>query len=344
MMSIHQHPRDRIDPETIGPLDRFLQLVGPRGFASIPDIRDRRAKAAELLEMLATDLPALETVSAEDRVIPGAADAPEVAVRVYRPVEAVPSPAAPVPSPAALLFIHGGGMVMGTLDTYDAEARSLTDAVGCNVVAVDYRLAPENPHPALVEDCYAALVWMDANAAELGIDERRIGVYGQSAGGGLAAATALLARDRGGPSLVFQALIYPMLDDRSVQPSTHEIVDLGVWDRGDNIEAWQWVLGSDYGTDDVSPYAAPARATDLSGLPPAYIDVGGVELFRDESIEYATRLMQAGVATELHVNPGAYHAAELFAAGSALSKRVLRPRIDALRRALGTVEATERAA
>jgi acetyl esterase/lipase len=207
--------------------------------------------------------------------------------------------------------------------------------MGAVVVSVEYRLAPEHPHPAPVEDCYAGLVWMTENAGELGVDPDRIAIYGGSAGGGLAAGTALLARERGGPKLCFQMLIYPMIDDRNETPSSNEIVDLGVWDKSSNIEGWAAYLGDRVGTDQVDSAAAPARETDLSGLPPAYIDVGELDAFRDEDIAFANRLMHAGVACELHVYPGALHASELFAGEAALGKRVIGWRLDAMRRALG---------
>jgi acetyl esterase/lipase len=179
--------------------------------------------------------------------------------------------------------------------------------IDCVVVSMQYRLAPEDPYPAGVEDCYAALVWTVQHADELGIDATRIAVGGESAGGGLAAATALLARDRKGPELVFQALTYPMLDDRNNTPSARELHDIPSWSQQHNDSAWRAVLGMKAGSPDVEPYAAPARATDLSGLPPTLIQVGEIDVFRDEDITYATRLLQAGVPTELHVYPGAYH-------------------------------------
>jgi acetyl esterase/lipase len=206
----------------------------------------------------------------------------------------------------------------------------ICDEVGAVVVSVEYRLAPENPHPAPVEDCYAALVWMVKNADELGFDPNRLALYGGSAGGGLVLGTALLARDRGGPPVKFMMPIYPMIDDTNTTPSSHEIVDVGIWDREGNIEAWAWYIGD--GKPD--QYAAPTRAEDLTGLPPAFIDVGTVDLFRDEDIAFAQRLMHAGIPTELHIHDGAYHAAERFAPEAALSTRIWAARLDALRRAL----------
>ena len=181
------------------------------------------------------------------------------------------------------------------------------------LVSVDYRLAPEFPDPYPVEDCYAGLVWTAENAAELGIDPERVIITGSSAGGGLSAGTALLARDRKGPKLIGQVLVYPMLDDRNETVSSHQYDGAGLWDRQSNLLGWTCLLGERRGTDDVSIYAAPARATDLSGLPPAFIDVGSAEVFRDEDVAYASALWAAGVQAELHVWPGAFHGSDLVA-------------------------------
>lgn len=180
------------------------------------------------------------------------------------------------------------------------------------------RLAPEHPDPALINDCYAALKWFSANAASLGVDDTRIAVYGPSAGGGLAAGTALKARDEKlNPPLKFQMLIYPMIDDRNISTASKQIFDIGVWDREANIDAWNMYLGRDKSVDpvtqtDVSIYAAPARCKDLSGLPPAYIDVGDLDAFRDEDVEYGLNMMKVGIPVELHVYPGCFHAFEIF--------------------------------
>ena len=181
------------------------------------------------------------------------------------------------------------------------------EKLGAAVVSVEYRLAPETPHPGPVEDCYAGLIWTVEHADELGIDPARVIVGGASAGGGLAAAVALLARDRGGPALLAQMLLCPMLDDRNETPSSYQMAGIGIWDRGANEVGWTALLGAARGGPDVSPYAAPARATDLSGLPPAFIDVGSAETFRDEDVAYATGIWQAGGRAELHVWPGGFH-------------------------------------
>jgi acetyl esterase/lipase len=312
--------RELIDPEVLVPLQGLLETL-PGGFNSIPDIVQRRATVEAMLA--AIEAPANPNVAKEDRTVPGPAGEPDITVRIYRPVNATGT----LPG---VYFIHGGGMVLGTVDGEDPVATRICDEVNAVVVSVGYRLAPEHPHPAPVEDCYAGLVWMTEHAADLGFDPDRLAVYGASAGGGLAIATALVARDRGGPPLAFMMPIYPMIDDTNETPSSREITDIGIWDRDGNIEAWAWYLGG----KPADHYAAPTRAVDLAGLPPAFIDVGTVDLFRDEDIAFAQRLMQAGVPTELHVHPGSYHAAEVFAADAALSTRIWATRLDALRRAL----------
>jgi acetyl esterase/lipase len=204
-------------------------------------------------------------------------------------------------------------MIMGDLDSQDENMREAATALDMPIASIDYRKAPEHPYPAAPEDCYAGVCWVFEQASELGMDTHNIGLMGASAGGGLALAVALMLRDRGGPKLNYLLPIYPMIDDRHETSSSHEVVDLGIWDRAGSIEAWGWYLG------DTEPdsYAAPARAEDLSGLPPTYIDVGDLDLFRDEDIVLAQRLSGAGVPVEFHLWTGAYHASELFAPKSA---------------------------
>src|SRR6185437_12357747 len=282
--------RDLIDPDARQPLDLLQQAI-PGGFNTIPDIVQRRATVSGLLA--AMEVPPNPNVTSEDRSVPGPDGAPDIKVRIYRPADATGT----LPG---IYYIHGGGMILGDLDGEDAVAASICEHADTVVVSVEYRLAPEHPYPAPVEDCYAGLVWMAAHAAELGFDPDRLAVYGGSAGGGLAIAITMLARDRGGPAIRFQMPIYPMIDDRNETPSSHEITDVGLWDRAGNIEAWKWYLGD----EKADQYAAPARAENLAGLPPTFIDVGTVDLFRDEDIAFAQRLMQAGVPTQLHEDLG----------------------------------------
>jgi acetyl esterase/lipase len=221
---------------------------------------------------------------------------------------------------ACFYTVHGGGMMfghhLGNLDSYD-DWLLTHDVV---LVSVDYRLAPEHPDPTPVEDCYAGLVWVAAHADELGIDPARIALVGQSAGGGLAAGTALLARDRQGPAVWAQILISPMLDDTDSTVSTRQIDGVGVADRSFTRFGWTAYLGERRGGDDVSVYAAPARATDLSRLPQTYLDCASAEVFRDETVAYASRLWADGVQAELHVWPGGFHGFTGMVPGAALSR------------------------
>jgi acetyl esterase/lipase len=314
---------DDIDPELRPFLDATLAVLP--GF-EVEGLGQLRAGIRALVD--ATPLTRPATVRVADVVVPGPPGEPDVAVRIYRPT------AAPSPTPA-LYWMHGGGMMIGSMDMDDALLVAAVEQFGFAVASVEYRLAPEHPHPAPVEDCYAGLAWVEANASDYGIDSELIAVGGPSAGGGLAAGTALLARDRGGPNLAFQLLLEPMLDDRSATFSSTQYDGTTLWDRHDNLHGWRALLGDRVGGADVSPYAAPARADDLRGLPPTLIDVGGVETFRDECIDYARRLMAAGVPTELHVYPGAFHGFDLIAPDSAVGRRAWGLRWAALTRAFG---------
>ena len=321
--------RDRLDPASREPLEALLQMF-PGGVDAITDIPRRRRVEAELTAALAADRPPNENVTSEDRSVDGPPGAPPVRVRVYRPADG-DSAAGDGHRRPGVYVIHGGGMLRGSIETEDVVAARLCEVLDAVVVSVGYRLAPEHPYPAQVDDCFAGLCWMAGHAGELGLDADRLAVYGGSAGGGLALATALMARDLGGPIVRFQMALYPMIDDRNETASSTEITDIGIWDRSANIEAWSLYLGG--GQPDA--YAAPARALDLSGLPPTFIDVGEMDLFRDEDIAFASRLLQAGVHTELHVYAGAYHASEIVAPDAELSARIWAARLGALARALG---------
>tara|TARA_B110000196_G_scaffold313751_1_gene320879 strand:- start:68 stop:1057 length:990 start_codon:yes stop_codon:yes gene_type:complete len=314
--------QNRIDRASRVSLEELLKAL-PGGFNAIADIKERRNTVDSLLRMMIAELPPIENVVMEDRNIPGPDGSPEVGVRIYKPVDVSGS----LPG---MFFIHGGGMIMGFIEGENLKAAMLCETIQAVVVSVEYRLAPENPHPAPVQDCYEALVWMSKNATELGFDPDRLAIVGGSAGGGLAIATALMARDQEFPKLCFQMANYPMIDDRNETPSSKEITDVGIWDREANLEAWDWYLGG----KPADEYAAPARVKNLSDLPPTFIDVGEIDLFRDEDIEFATRLLQAGVTTELHVYPGAYHASEAFAPDAELSKQIWAKRIEALETSL----------
>ena len=257
-----------------------------------------RAQIEELarLQVESTDM---SSVAMSEHVV-APENHPPVRVVIYRPFEA--HDAAP-----ALLHVHGGGMVMGRPEMRHASLVAMTRTLGCIVASVHYRLAPDVPFPGAVEDCYAALNWLHENAGTLGADPSRIAIAGESAGGGIAAGVAVMARDRGGPRLIGQMLSYPMLDDRTTTEAKPHAGQF-VWGESSNRFSWRALLGDEVGKESVSPYAAPARASDLANLPPAYLAIGALDLFLDENLEFARRLIRAGVPTELHVYPGAFHA------------------------------------
>jgi acetyl esterase/lipase len=266
-----------------------------------------RAAFSEMNAQMLAEMPEFPDISVRERYIPGPQGTPDVRVLVYLPKNvSTPTP--------ALLWIHGGGYVIGNADLADLQVKNIVSTIGCAAVSVDYRLAPETPHPGPVEDCYAALKWLYTNASDLGVDAARIAIGGDSAGGGLTAGLALLTRDRGEVPLVFQLLIYPMLDDRTVTVTDpHPYTGEYIWTADSNRFGWTALLGQEPGGADVSPYASAARAEYLEGLPPTFIGVGTLDLFLEEDLEYARRLIRAGVPTELHVYPGAFHAFPMVA-------------------------------
>jgi acetyl esterase/lipase len=309
--------RSLIDPELRAAIDGF-----PPPAVDKAGLDARRALFPSLLP--SRDSYAPPDVAIEDHVAPGTPDVPLI---LYRP--AGDRAAQPL-----YLHIHGGGYVFGNAEMCGPMNVNTAAGAQCIVASVDYRLAPETRAPGSLEDCYTALRWLHSEADQLGIDRRRIAIGGESAGGGLAAALALLARDRGEVPITFQMLLSPMLDDRTcTSPDVDPSVGEFVWTRAQNVFGWQSLLGCEPGSNGVSPYCAPGRAEDLSGLPPAYVAVGALDLFRDETIDYARRLLHAGVPTELHVFAGAYHGFER-AAGAAVVQRAETERRDALKRAL----------
>ncbi|NEW05334.1 alpha/beta hydrolase [Paenibacillus sp. SYP-B3998] len=268
-----------------------------------------------------------EHVCTTSRMIPGAAG--EMLAKIYEPTQRT---GAKLP---AMLWIHGGGYVMGHPDMDDALCERFVQAAKCVVVSVDYRLAPEHPYPAAINDCYAGLTWMADEAESLGIDLDRIAIAGASGGGGLTAALALMARDKGGPALIFQMPLYPMIDDRNITASSHEITsDSATWNRTNNLAAWNMYLGERTEASEVSPHAAPSRAESLAGLPPTYTCVGQLDLFRDETIEYVARLAKAGVDVEFRLYPGCFHLFEVIVPQAEVSQRASKSYVDAIARAL----------
>lgn len=311
---------DQVDPELVDALDFFpAELMTAIG----DDPPKAREMFQPLWDALADELKD-SPVTIEERTISGPDG--EIGVVIYQP---------PTPAPrGGLLWIHGGGYIVGS-GRNDPHGIGFAEHVGCTVVSVDYRLAPESTYKEAISDCFGALSWMADNAETLGVDPARIAIGGASAGGGLTAALALYNRDHNGPDLAYQLLIYPMIDDTHDTPSGHAITHPTVWNRQVSLKAWKMYLGAEQGGEGVSPYAAAARASDLSRLPPALVTVGVLDLFRDENIEYAQRLMAAGVPTDLQVYPGMYHGAEMSVMDAAVSVKMRTAYRDALRRAIG---------
>jgi acetyl esterase/lipase len=316
-----------IDPELEAVLE-FMPVI------DLDDPVAARQAFEKLIVAMRTQLPEEELLDIEDRMIPGWEGDPEVSVRVYRPKSLAAKPETTVPG---ILHIHGGGFIVGSVEAEHAGAVLTAADTGAVLVSVDYRLAPEHPYPAGLHDCYAALSFLHSEAGALGVDPARVAVLGASAGGGLAAATALLARDRGGPPICFQMLHIPELDDRLETPSMQKFVDAPLWNRPLAVKSWDFYLGDLSGTDDVPIYAAPARATDLRGLPPAYLSTAENDPLRDEGIAYALGMLQAGVSVELHQFPGTFHGSALVTQ-AAVSRRAAQESSVVLRRALGVAD------
>jgi acetyl esterase/lipase len=256
-------------------------------------------------------VPGRDALGITEELVPAPPRADPVRVRIYR----APDGGAPRPG---VVYVHGGGFIAGDLDTEELRCVRFAREAGVVVVSVEYRLAPEHRYPAALDDCYAVLTWTAASAAALGVDPARIGLAGASSGGNLAAATALLARDRGEPAVAFQLLVYPTLDDR-LQTGSRQFVGTPMVDGRDCERCWDYYLGTE--RSEVSPYAAPARAADLRGLPPTYLMTAELDPLRDEGIEFATRLLAAGVSVDLHQFAGAFHGFDLFP--TAISQRAL---------------------
>jgi acetyl esterase/lipase len=303
-------------PELAG-LARFLPggVVGPRTLGLVRFVGGLARGA----------VPA--GIRVENTTVPGPSGAPPVRVRVYRPE------GAPAVAPA-LVWMHGGGFVLGAPEQDDALCAAYAATLSCVVVSVDYRLAPEHPFPAPIEDCFAALSWLHTQAAAQGVDPARIAIGGASAGGGLAAGLALLAHDRGVP-VVFQLLVYPMVDDRTTLRTDIDGGGHRLWNQSANVFGWTAYLGGPPGGADVPAPAAPARRADLTGLPPAWIGVGTYDLFHDEDLAYAAGLRAAGVPVDLEVVPGAFHGFDVLSGKTAVTRAFYASQHAALRRAFG---------
>lgn len=307
-----------IDPELLPGLERMPTLTLSDEMLAFLNQQIRGMQESQPLPELQGEI--------EERQI-GSPEGHDITVLIHRPRGSTGT------RRPAVLHMHGGGYVLGSARLMLAGAHQMAIDADCVVVSVDYRLAPGTRHPGPLEDCYTALKWLHDNADLLNVDHARIAVAGESAGGGLAAATALLARDRGEIRLIHQHLIYPMLDDRTCTRETHPHAGQVVWTPASNRFGWAALLDCEPGSDDVSPYAAAARAEDLTGLPNTYLHVGALDLFIEENMDYARRLIRAGVPTELHVFAGAYHGFDLVGEAD-VTKRANATSMNALRRAL----------
>jgi acetyl esterase/lipase len=315
-------PRPPFDPEIAPVMGAFIVH---RTLETLPELRRQQAN------MEIPDLTAGGAVRVDDVTVPGPEGDPDIKLAVLHPT------AGEGPWPA-IYQIHGGGLTLGTRWALLDQFIPYVTEIGVVVVSVEYRLAPDHPDPAPVEDCYAGLVWVSRHADELHVDPSRIMISGNSAGGCLAAGTALLCRDRGYPKLTHQILGCPMLDDRCETASAKMLDGEGVWDRNDNLFGWNALLGERRGRPDVSVYTAPARETNLTGLPKTYIDVGSVDTMRDEAISYARQLSEAGVSVDFHLWGGGAHGFETWAPDTALSRAARAARDEFIRRALTTDE------
>jgi acetyl esterase/lipase len=319
------NPMDRLDPELVEPLQGLMEATG--GGFDLHDIPNTRAMVSGMLEAVNAGAPPTPGIEIEDLAVPSHEAGVKVPVRIYRPAAA----AGPLP---VLLWMHAGGFVIGSIAMDELMARNLARDLAIAVVSVDYRLAPEHPYPAAIEDCYGVLQWIGANAPQLRMDAGRIAVGGASAGGGLAASLCLLTRDRGGVAPIFQLLIYPGIDDTNIEPASDRVAENLFWSRANTRIGWHAYLQGKEATDDVAAYAAAIRAEDMSRLPNAFIGVGTADMFVTENLAYAERLAAAGAEVELAVYPGAFHAFDAFAPTSRVAQRFVADRNAALQRAL----------
>jgi acetyl esterase/lipase len=307
-----------LDPEVAATLAAMAEQSGP--VPAPPPIGDVESRRVGLNAMLAwannEAQPIATEVELTDHQVT-ATDGTALLARWYH------APASD--SRAAVLYLHGGGMILGSVPIFDGPVSRYVAHTGVSMLSIDYRLAPEHPHPTPVEDAYAGLVWLATHAVELGVDPDRVAVMGDSAGAGIAAAVAILSRDRGGPALAHQILLYPMLDDRTTTPDP-EIVPFAGWTYDDNITGWNALLGARDEHATVDPSAAPGRLTEAHDLPPAYIEVGQLDIFRDEDVTYALTLSRAGVPVELHLHPGVPHEYDAIAPDADVSRRALTDR------------------
>jgi acetyl esterase/lipase len=319
----HEDPLWFVDPELRAAGRQIQQVSGAMASMSDPMLPAFRK------QMSASRQAPLDTVPFAERTVAGRDGAPDVTLYVIN--------AKPGAARAGILHTHGGGYILGAAAADIRRLQGIAADLDCAIVTVEYRLAPETRYSGSIEDNYAGLKWLHQHAQELGVDRARIAVMGESAGGGHAALLAIAARDRREVPLAFQCLIYPMLDDRT--GSTRQVPDpIGtlLWTAAANRYGWRSFLGEEPGGPTVPSAAVPARVDNLAGLPPAFIGVGSIDLFVEEDLDYARRLIEANVSTELLVVPGAFHGFDAIAPESSPAKRFNAAKLDALRRALSS--------
>jgi acetyl esterase/lipase len=311
-----------LDPQVAEVLAAAAERSGPPPTPPVGDVEGRRTALNAMLQYFNNEAqPVAGKVDISDHSVI-TPDGATLLARWYRQPSS--------DSKAAVLYLHGGGMILGSVPIFDGPVSRYVARTGVSMLSLEYRLAPEHPHPTPVEDAYAGLTWLSGHAAELGIDPVRIAVMGDSAGGGLAAGTAILSRDRNGPAVARQLLIYPMLDDRTTTPDSL-ITPFAAWTYDDNVTAWNALLGPGHERREIDSSAAPGRLEDAAGLPPAYIEVGQLDIFRDEDVRYALTLSRAGVPVELHLRPGLPHEYDAIAFGADVSRRAENDRDRVLR-------------
>ncbi|KAL4928006.1 alpha/beta hydrolase [Aspergillus undulatus] len=315
------------EPEYAKALESLLPILASQEPLAPHDIQGRRQRIEGFAAALSRSIPDAPDVSITRLTIPSY-DGVEIALFHVH----LTNPPSPQPPSAAYIHAYGGGFIAGSAETYIKAVALTVSATSIPFFSVDYRRAPENPHPTPTEDVYAALRWVQANGGRFNIDPARIGITGESAGGGIAAGVAIMARDRGlSPPLVKQVLIYPMLDDRNTS-SIHGLEELAFWNAADNLTGWTALLGDAVGNEKgVSDYAAPARVTDVAGLPPLYVDVGDLDIFKGEALEYVGRFVRANISTEFHLYPGLPHGFEAMGKEIDATRRAIENRIRAWR-------------
>ncbi|MFD9700140.1 alpha/beta hydrolase [Lentzea sp. NPDC059081] len=310
-----------LDPEIAAALAPMAGAMAAATPPAVGDVEARRAMWEPIIGAAGTAQPIPADVTTTDHQV-STDDGAEITVRWYAKDGSAPG--------SAVLFFHGGGYIFGHIDLFDGPVSRYVSASGVPMLSVEYRRAPEHPFPTPLEDAYSALRWLHEHAAELGVDPVRIGVMGDSAGGGMAAALSILARDRGELPVARQILVMPMLDDRTTEVDPH-VAPYALWSYDDNLTAWPALLGDRAGGPDVPATAAPARLADATGLPAAYVEVGQLDVFRDEDLAYAVKLSRAGVPVEFHLHPGAPHEFDSIAFDSDVARRAIADRVRVLR-------------